>query len=48
LKKGKNEDIEKGKDERAREMAKAMKIKGYPPEEISGLTQIPLEEIERL
>ena len=48
IEKGEKIGIEKGKDERAREMAKTMKIKGYPPEEISGLTQIPLEEIERL
>ena len=37
-----------GYDKRAREMAKAMKIKGYPIEEISELTKIPKEEIERL
>ena len=48
LEEGEKIGIEKGKDERAREMAKTMKIKGYPPEEISGLTQIPFEEIERL
>ena len=35
-------------DKKAREMAKAMKIKGYPIEEISELTKIPKEEIEKL
>jgi hypothetical protein len=37
-----------GYDKKAREMAKAMKIKGYSLEEISELTQIPEEEIEKL
>ncbi len=30
------------------EVAKTMKIKGYPIEEISALTRIPKEEIEKL
>jgi len=46
--KGEKAGIDKGKDEKAGEMAKTMKIKGYPLEEISGLTQIPKEEIEKL
>jgi predicted transposase/invertase (TIGR01784 family) len=46
--KGEKVGIDKGKDEKASEMAKTMKIKGYPLEEISELTQIPGEEIERL
>ena len=37
-----------GYDKGKMEMAKAMKIKGYPLEEISELTQIPKEEIEKL
>jgi hypothetical protein len=37
-----------GYDKKAGEMAKTMKIKGYPIEEISELTQIPKEEIEKL
>jgi predicted transposase/invertase (TIGR01784 family) len=42
------EGVKLGYDKKAREMAKAMKIKGYPSEEISELTKIPKEEIERL
>jgi predicted transposase/invertase (TIGR01784 family) len=45
---GEKVGYDKGKDEKAREMAKAMKIKGYPLEEISELTKIPKEEIEKL
>ena len=45
---GYDKGYDKGKAEKAREMAKAMKIKGYPIEDISGLTQVPKEEIERL
>jgi predicted transposase/invertase (TIGR01784 family) len=37
-----------GYDKGKMEMAKSMKIKGYTIEEISGLTQIPKEEIEKL
>jgi predicted transposase/invertase (TIGR01784 family) len=52
IEKGKKIGIEegekKGYDKKAREMAKTMKMKGYPIEEISALTQIPEEEIERL
>jgi predicted transposase/invertase (TIGR01784 family) len=44
--KGEKVGINKGRDENAREMAKTMKIKGYPLEEISELTKIPREEIE--
>ena len=40
--------FEEGKNEKAREVAKAMKIKGYPIEDISELTKIPREEIETL
>jgi predicted transposase/invertase (TIGR01784 family) len=39
---------DKGKDENAREMAKAMKIKGYPIEDISEITKIPKEEIKKI
>lgn len=39
---------EKGKDEMAREMAKTMKTKGYSMEEISELTKLPKDEIEKL
>jgi predicted transposase/invertase (TIGR01784 family) len=46
--KGEKVGINKGRDEKTREMAKTMKIKGYPLEEISELTKIPREEIERL
>jgi predicted transposase/invertase (TIGR01784 family) len=48
VEKGKQLGIDIGKDEKTREMAKAMKIKGYPIEEISELTKIPKEEIEKL
>jgi predicted transposase/invertase (TIGR01784 family) len=48
LEEGEKMGINKGRDEKTREMAKAMKIKGYPLEEISELTKIPREEIERL
>jgi len=47
-KKGFDKGYDKGKAEKAREMAKAMKIKGYPLEDISELTQIPQEEIKKL
>jgi predicted transposase/invertase (TIGR01784 family) len=46
--KGKKEGLEEGKYENAREVAKAMKIKGYPIEDISELTKIPGEEIEKV
>ena len=46
--KGEKVGINKGRDENAREMAKTMKIKGHPLEEISELTKIPREEIEKL
>jgi predicted transposase/invertase (TIGR01784 family) len=39
---------EKGKDEMAREMAKTMISKGYSIEEISELTKLPKDEIEKL
>jgi predicted transposase/invertase (TIGR01784 family) len=45
---GREEGVKKGYDKRSREMAKTMKMKGYPIEEISELTQLPGEEIERL
>jgi len=45
---GEKVGYDKGKNEKAREMAKAMKIKGYPLEDISELTQIPQEEIKKL
>jgi len=52
LEEGKKLGIEEGEkvgcNKKAREMANAMKIKGYPLEEISELTKIPEEEIERL
>jgi predicted transposase/invertase (TIGR01784 family) len=52
LEEGKKLGLEEGEkvgcDKKAREMANAMKIKGYPLEEISELTKIPEAEIERL
>jgi predicted transposase/invertase (TIGR01784 family) len=48
LEEGEKIGYDKGKHEKAREMARAMKIKGYPIEEISELTKIPKEEIEKL
>jgi predicted transposase/invertase (TIGR01784 family) len=45
---GEKVGYDKGKAEKAREMAKTMKIKGYPIEDISELTQVPKEEIEKL
>jgi predicted transposase/invertase (TIGR01784 family) len=45
---GEKVGFDKGKYENAREVAKAMKIKGYPIEDISELTKIPGEEIEKL
>jgi predicted transposase/invertase (TIGR01784 family) len=52
LEEGEKIGMEKGEklgyDKKAREMAKTMKIKGYPLDEISELTKIPGEEIERL
>jgi len=45
---GLEKGFEKGKDEKAREVATAMKLKGYPIEDISELTKIPGEEIEKL
>jgi len=40
--------FEEGKADKAVEIAKAMKIKGYPIEDIFELTKIPKEEIEKL
>jgi predicted transposase/invertase (TIGR01784 family) len=45
---GKKVGFEKGFDKGKYEVAKAMKIKRYPIEDISGLTKIPVEEIEKL
>ena len=52
LEEGKKEGLEEGEkvgfDKGKYELAKAMKIKGYPIEDISELTKIPGEEIEKL
>ena len=45
---GRTEGEASGRAERELEMAKAMKAKGYPAEEIAELTGIPIEEIESL
>ena len=40
--------FDKGKDEKAREMAKIMKNEGEPIEKISRYTNLSKEEIEKL
>ncbi len=47
-KRGEKRGIAKGEEKRNREIAKEMKEKGYPLEDISGFTSLPLSEIEEL